>query len=74
MKGAVSAWQKSHGSEFLVRGLKLMDYIASQREEHKLLKDKEKNERVCRSHHDRQTATQRQTDRQPPTQDRKSVV
>ncbi|XP_041916257.1 protein regulator of cytokinesis 1 isoform X1 [Alosa sapidissima] len=48
MKGAVDAWEKSQGSAFLVRGLKLMDYISVQREEYKQQKDKEKNERMTK--------------------------
>ncbi|XP_063066209.1 protein regulator of cytokinesis 1 [Engraulis encrasicolus] len=46
MKGAAEAWQRTHGTAFLVRGQKLMEYISGQREEYKLQKEKEKSERM----------------------------
>lgn len=46
MRGRVEEWEKNKGSSFLVHGQRIMDYISSQWEEHRLQKDKEKNERA----------------------------
>lgn len=46
MRGRVEEWEKNKGSSFLVQGQRIMDYISSQWEEHRLQKDKEKNERA----------------------------
>ncbi|XP_077089067.1 protein regulator of cytokinesis 1 isoform X1 [Siphateles boraxobius] len=48
LKGHVEEWEKNKGSFFLVQGQRIMDFISSQWEEHRLLKDKEKNERMTK--------------------------
>lgn len=46
LKCRVEAWEKNQGSPFLMRGQKVMEYIAKRWEEHRSQKDKEKNDRV----------------------------
>ncbi|XDV38636.1 hypothetical protein PO909_007996 [Leuciscus waleckii] len=48
LRGRVEEWEKNKGSFFLVQGQRIMDFISSQWEEHRLLKDKEKNERMTK--------------------------
>lgn len=52
LKCRAEAWEKSHGSPFLMRGQRVMEYISKQWEEHRSQKDKEKTDRVSdlRSH------------------------
>ncbi|XP_067279637.1 protein regulator of cytokinesis 1 [Pseudorasbora parva] len=48
LRGRVEEWEKNKGSFFLVQGQRIMDYISCQWEEHRLQKDKEKNERMTK--------------------------
>ncbi|XP_051733713.1 protein regulator of cytokinesis 1 isoform X1 [Ctenopharyngodon idella] len=48
LRGRVEEWEKNKGCSFLVQGQRIMDYISSQWEEHRLQKDKEKNERMTK--------------------------
>ncbi|KAG5835165.1 hypothetical protein ANANG_G00269240 [Anguilla anguilla] len=51
----VEDWEKIHGSPILVRGQKVMEYISSQWEEHRLQRGKEKNERMTKKGETTQT-------------------
>ncbi|MBN3310032.1 PRC1 regulator, partial [Amia calva] len=46
LKSSIEIWEAEQGTEFLIGGLRIMDYIGRQWEEHRLLKGKEKSERV----------------------------
>ncbi|XP_066502442.1 protein regulator of cytokinesis 1 [Hoplias malabaricus] len=48
LKARVEAWEMNQGTAFLMRGQRVMEYIAKQWEEHRILKDKEKNERISK--------------------------
>uniref|UniRef100_A0A671M3X7 Protein regulator of cytokinesis 1-like n=1 Tax=Sinocyclocheilus anshuiensis TaxID=1608454 RepID=A0A671M3X7_9TELE len=48
LRSRVEVWGKNQGTSFLVQGQRIMDYISSQWEEHRLQKDKEKNERMTK--------------------------
>ncbi|MBN3319283.1 PRC1 regulator, partial [Atractosteus spatula] len=48
LKSSIEMWEAEQGTEFLFGGLKVMDYIANHWDEHRLLKGKEKNERVSK--------------------------
>ncbi|KAK2827392.1 hypothetical protein Q7C36_018318 [Tachysurus vachellii] len=48
LKCRVEAWEKNQGSPFLMRGQKVMEYIAKRWEEHRSQKDKEKNDRMSK--------------------------
>ncbi|XP_073680112.1 protein regulator of cytokinesis 1 [Garra rufa] len=48
LKSRVEVWEKNQGTSFLVQGQRIMDYISTQWEEHRLQKDKEKNERMTK--------------------------
>ncbi|TRY99380.1 hypothetical protein DNTS_002001 [Danionella cerebrum] len=48
LKERVIDWEVKKGSVFLVHGQAIMEYIYSHWEEHRLLKDKEKNERMTK--------------------------
>lgn len=48
LRGRVEDWEIVKGLSFLVYGQRVMDYISSQWEEHRLQKDKEKNERMSK--------------------------
>ncbi|XP_065142849.1 protein regulator of cytokinesis 1 [Paramisgurnus dabryanus] len=48
LRGCVEDWEKNKGAFFLVHGQRIMDYISRQWEEHRLQKDKEKNERMTK--------------------------
>ncbi|TSX03300.1 Sulfate anion transporter 1 [Bagarius yarrelli] len=48
LKSRVEAWEKEKGSPFLMKGQRVMEYIAKQWEEHRSQKDKEKNERMSK--------------------------
>ncbi|KAL0965716.1 hypothetical protein UPYG_G00284810 [Umbra pygmaea] len=47
LRSGVEAWEKDHGSAFLVRGQGVMTYISSQWEEHKEQRNREKSERAA---------------------------
>ncbi|XP_016368247.1 protein regulator of cytokinesis 1-like [Sinocyclocheilus rhinocerous] len=47
LRSRVEVWEKNQGT-FLVQGQRIMNYIYSQWEEHRLQKDKEKNERMTK--------------------------
>ncbi|KAJ8287076.1 hypothetical protein GJAV_G00046750 [Gymnothorax javanicus] len=48
LKAGVDDWENVHNSPFLVRGQKVMEYISSQWEEHRLQREKEKSERMTK--------------------------
>ncbi|XP_007240917.3 protein regulator of cytokinesis 1 isoform X1 [Astyanax mexicanus] len=48
LKTHVEAWEKTQGSPFLLKGQRVMEYISKQWEEHRMQKDKEKNERMSK--------------------------
>uniref|UniRef100_A0A672NRR0 Protein regulator of cytokinesis 1-like n=1 Tax=Sinocyclocheilus grahami TaxID=75366 RepID=A0A672NRR0_SINGR len=48
LRSHVEVWEKNQGTSFLVQDQRIMDYISSQWEEHRLQKDKEKNERMTK--------------------------
>ncbi|KAL7854175.1 hypothetical protein AOLI_G00210190 [Acnodon oligacanthus] len=48
LKVRVEAWEKNQGSPFLMKGQGIMEYISKQWEEHRMQKDKEKNERMSK--------------------------
>ncbi|XP_016332734.1 protein regulator of cytokinesis 1-like [Sinocyclocheilus anshuiensis] len=48
LRSLVEVWEKNRGTSFLVQGQRIMDCISSQWEEHRLQKDKEKNERMTK--------------------------
>uniref|UniRef100_A0A673NCX0 Protein regulator of cytokinesis 1-like n=1 Tax=Sinocyclocheilus rhinocerous TaxID=307959 RepID=A0A673NCX0_9TELE len=48
LRSLVEVWEKNQGTSFLVQGQRIMDCISSQWEEHRLQKDKEKNERMTK--------------------------
>ncbi|KAI1881982.1 hypothetical protein AGOR_G00245820 [Albula goreensis] len=48
LKNGVEDWEKKYDSVFLVRGQKVMEYISSQWEEHRLQRGKEKSERTTK--------------------------
>ncbi|KAJ8260902.1 hypothetical protein COCON_G00166250 [Conger conger] len=48
LRSGVEEFEKIHGSPILVRGQKVMEYISSQWEEHRLQRGKEKNERMTK--------------------------
>uniref|UniRef100_A0A8C2IKI9 Zgc:86764 n=1 Tax=Cyprinus carpio TaxID=7962 RepID=A0A8C2IKI9_CYPCA len=48
LRSRVEVWEKNQGTSFLVQGQRIMDFISSKWEEHRLQKDKEKNERMTK--------------------------
>ncbi|XP_062867806.1 protein regulator of cytokinesis 1 [Trichomycterus rosablanca] len=48
LNSRVEVWEKNQGSVFLMRGVRVMDYISKLWEEHRSQKDKEKNERMSK--------------------------
>ncbi|XP_076836411.1 protein regulator of cytokinesis 1 isoform X2 [Brachyhypopomus gauderio] len=48
LKARVEMWEKEHGSTFLMKGQKVMEFISGQWEEYRFQKDKEKNERMSK--------------------------
>ncbi|KAM8938831.1 protein regulator of cytokinesis 1-like [Pelodytes ibericus] len=48
LKTRVEAWEAEKGSPFLLNGLRFMDYVAGQWENHKLQKEREKQDRTVK--------------------------
>ncbi|XP_072518026.1 protein regulator of cytokinesis 1 isoform X2 [Salminus brasiliensis] len=48
LKARVEAWEKNQSAPFLIKGQRVMEYISKQWEEHRMQKDKEKNERMSK--------------------------
>ncbi|KAI4879679.1 hypothetical protein NFI96_032008 [Prochilodus magdalenae] len=48
LKARIEAWEKNQDSPFLMKGQRVMEYISKQWEEHRLQKDKEKNDRMSK--------------------------
>ncbi|XP_028828432.1 protein regulator of cytokinesis 1 isoform X1 [Denticeps clupeoides] len=48
LRSGIDAWEKKQGTAFLVHGQRVMEYIAAQKEEYRLQKDKEKLERMTK--------------------------
>ncbi|XP_036386046.1 protein regulator of cytokinesis 1 [Megalops cyprinoides] len=48
LRSVAQDWEKQQGSPFLVQGQGVMEYVASQWEEHRLQRDKEKGERMTK--------------------------